>query len=351
MKFAVMTHIALPEGKDPKQRLDELIDEVQYAEALGFSSAWHAEQHFTRFGIGSSALVVASHLAARTSAIRLGTSVMVPPLHHPIRLAEDTATMDLLSGGRLDVGYGRGGGNFGYEGFDIPREQSLERFKEVVTIVQNLWTTRDYSYDGTYYKVCRVNLVPAPLQKPHPPVYIGTLSTGATMEFLVSMGYTLIVGPVLDTAIALELCRGFVSMSQAAGHAIPMSQIPLFRFLHLAETQEQARREAEASLRWWYDMTTWRRTFQEGSEYDQSLEAWRQTLTQPTVDLDHVYEHRAFIGTPDQCIAKIQGLQEQGIDYFGCNFAFSCMEHDKVMRSMQLFATEVMPHFISKFRN
>ena len=144
----------------------------------------------------------------------------------------------------------------------------------------------------------------------------------------------------------MELCRGFVSMSQAAGHNIPMSKIPFFRFLHLAETQEQARREAEASLQWWYDMTTWRRTFQEGSEYDQSLEAWRQTLTQSTVDLDHVYEHRAFIGTPDQCIANIQRLQEQGIDYFGCNFAFSRMEHDKVMRAMQLFATEVMPHFI-----
>ena len=92
---------------------------------------------------------------------------------------------------------------------------------------------------------CRVNLGPAPLQKPPPPVYIGTLSTGAT-----------------------------------------------------------------------------------------------------TVDLDHVYEHRAFSGTPDQCIANIQRLQEQGIDYFGCNFAFSRMEHDKVMRAMQLFATEVMPHFI-----
>jgi alkanesulfonate monooxygenase SsuD/methylene tetrahydromethanopterin reductase-like flavin-dependent oxidoreductase (luciferase family) len=74
----------------------------------------------------------------------------VPPLHHPIRLAEDTATMDLISGGRLDVGYGQGGGNFGYEGFNIPREQSLERFKEIVTIIQHLWTTRDYSYEGKH---------------------------------------------------------------------------------------------------------------------------------------------------------------------------------------------------------
>ncbi len=174
---------------------------------------------------------------------------------------------------------------------------------------------------------------------------IGTLSTGATMEFLVSMGYTLIVGPVLDTSVALDLCRGFVTMSKAAGQAIPMSRIPFFRFLHLTDTQEQARRETEESLRWWYDMTTWRRTFKEGSEYDHSLEAWRKTLTQPTVDLEHVYEHRAFIGTPEQCIAGIKGLQAQGIDYFGGNFAFSCMEHDKIMRSMELFAKEVMPHF------
>lgn len=97
-----------------------------------------------------------------------------------------------------------------------------------------------------------------------------------------------------------------------------------------------------------YDMITWRRTFKEGSEYDQSLEAWRRTLTQPTVDLEHVYAQRAFIGTPDQCITRIKRLQEQGIDYFGCNFAFSGMEHDKIMRSMKLFATEVMPYFTSK---
>ena len=106
MQYAFFTHLPWPEGADPKQIVEQATQQIQYAEELGFKSAWLAEHHFTRYSMGSSSLILATHLAALTTKIRLGTAVLVSPLHNPIRLAEDTATLDLVSGGRLDVGFG-----------------------------------------------------------------------------------------------------------------------------------------------------------------------------------------------------------------------------------------------------
>ena len=108
MKFALLTHLPRPEGTDPSVIIAETIEQVKHGEELGFYSAWFAKHHFSRYGIGSSSLVIASGVATSTKKIRLGTAVLVPPLHNPIRLAEDTATVDVISRGRLDVGFGRG---------------------------------------------------------------------------------------------------------------------------------------------------------------------------------------------------------------------------------------------------
>ena len=136
------------------------------------------------------------------------------PLHNPIRLAEDTATLDLVSGGRLDVGFGRGNSGYEYHGFNISSDDSQERFQDSVRMVQGLWTTPDFSYQGKHYQVNRGNLVPAPLQSPHPPIYIAATRTPATLEFAVSSGHNLCVAVVQDTADALDLCGRYVQIIQ-----------------------------------------------------------------------------------------------------------------------------------------
>ncbi len=128
MQFALFTHLPWPEGTDPKQIVEQATQQIQYAEELGFKSAWLAEHHFTRYSLGSSSLILATHLAALTKKIRLGTAVLVSPLHNPIRLAEDTATLDLVSGGRLDVGFGRGNSGYEYHGFNISSDDGDECF-------------------------------------------------------------------------------------------------------------------------------------------------------------------------------------------------------------------------------
>ena len=107
MDFALFSHIPWPEEHAPKRLYSDLTEQAIIGEELGFKAIWLAEHHFTRYGLGASSLVIASNIAARTNHIRLGTAVLIPPLHHPVRLAEDTATLDVLSDGRLDVGFGR----------------------------------------------------------------------------------------------------------------------------------------------------------------------------------------------------------------------------------------------------
>ena len=345
MKFALFSHVAWPEGSDHQRVFEQVTEEFQYGEELGFHSAWLAEHHFSRYGLGSSSMVLAASIAPRTTKIRLGSAVLLPSLHSPVRLAEDTATLDAISGGRLDVGLGRGTQGYEYTGYNVDWEESFERFKEGVTMVQGLWTNREYTYKGRYFQADRVSLVPPPVQKPHPPIYLAATRTLATLEYVATTGHPLMIGVVMDTKDALDLCRRFVKLSQEAGHNVPISAIPFFRYFYVAETEEQARRDAEPCLNWTLDVNQWRRSFKQGSEVYHRLEDWRNTRTETPPSYDYLHEHRAIIGTPEQCVAKIKDLQQQGIEYFGCNLSFGGMEHSKLLRSMKLFADEVMPHF------
>jgi len=343
MKFALFTHLSWPEGIEPRQVIEESVEQVQFGEQLGFYSAWFAEHHFSRYSIGSSALVIATSVAARTSTIRLGTGVLVPTLQHPIRLAEDTATVDLVSGGRLDVGFGRGTFGYEYDGFGVDPEESQSRFQESIRIVQGLWTTPDFTYEGEHFQIKRANLVPPPLQKPHPPIYIAATRSPDTLDFLVASGHRLCIAVVQDTQDGLDLCHRFVKKSAEAGTGVPMSEIPFFRYVYVAATEKEAREDTEGKLNWVVDIMQWRRTFQEGSEVYQKMDDWRRSRIELPMSYDTLYENRAIIGTPEQCVAKIRDLQGHGVEYFGCNFHFGGMEHHKAMRSMQLFADEVMP--------
>ena len=345
MDFALFSHVPWPEGTDPKQVYDDITEEFVLGEELGFKSAWLAEHHFTRYGLGSAPMVLASNILAKTTTLRLGSAVLVSPLHLPARLAEETATLDVLSGGRLDVGFGRGAVGSEYNVANVPGEESQSRFQESITMIEGLWTTRNYSFEGQHYKVTNANLVPPPVQKPHPPIYIAATRTKATQEFVAGTGHPLIIGVVLDTVDAVALCHTMVDLAKEKSKSMSMGQIPFFRYFYVAETEEQAKADSRAALDWNIDMIQWRRTFDFGSEVWEKMEDFRKTRTELPPSYDSLYENRAFIGSPDQIIAKIKQLQDHGIEYFGCNFSFGGMPQDKVTKSMRLFAKEVMPAF------
>ena len=344
MKYATFTHVPWPEGTDSAKLLSCAVEEALFAEELGFASAWIAEHHFTRYGVGSSALALASFIAARTSRLRLGTGVLIPTLHNPIRLAEDIATVDALSGGRLDVGFGRGVYGYEYGGFGVDPATSQSHFRECVDIVQGLCETPELSHKGEFYALNKVSLAPPPVQKPHPPIYIAATRSPETLDYCVSRGHNLCIAVVMDTAPALDLLDKFAAKSAEAGANRPASEVPFFRYMHVAETMEKARRNADAHLEWILDMLLWRGRFTDGgSEIGHSIDEWRKTRTETPAALDYVHENRAIVGDPDYCIRRIKALKRRGVRYLGANFAMGGMSHRKVLESMQLFAREVMP--------
>ncbi len=345
MKFGLFSHVPWPEEISPSQVVDNITEEFVFGEELGFDSGWLAEHHFSRYGIGSASLMLLANIAARTKKLRLGTAVIIPPLHHPVKLAEDTATLDLLSGGRLDAGFGRGTAGYEYTGYSVDITESQERFQESIQIVEGLWSTPGFSFEGRYFQVHNANLVPPPVQRPHPPMYIAATRTRETQDFAAASGHSGIIGVVLDTSDGLDLCYQLVEGARESGNDMDIGGIPFFRYFYVAETEEQARRDSEAALNWTMDVNQWRRTYEGGSEVYDSLAHFRSTRTEAPTSFDYLYQHRAFIGNPEQITAKIRALQDAGIDYFGCNFSFGGMPQDKVLKSMELFAREVMPEF------
>ena len=189
MDFALFSHVPWPEGTDPKQVYQDITEEFILGEELGFTSAWMAEHHFTRYGLGAAPNVLASNIVAKTSTIRIGSAVFVSPLHLPARLAEEIATLDVLSGGRIDVGFGRGAAQSEYNVANVPIEESQERFQESITMIEGLWSNKNYSFDGKHYKITNANIVPQPLQNPHPPIYIAATRSTATQEFVAGSGH------------------------------------------------------------------------------------------------------------------------------------------------------------------
>ena len=345
MQFGIFSHIPWPEGSDPKTLIDQMIAQSIYGEELGYDSVWLAEHHFSRYGLSSSSLIIAGSIAARTENIRIGTAVIVPTLHNPIRLAEDTATLDVISGGRLDIGYGRGAASYEYSGYTVDQSTSQQRFQEAIKMVEGIWTTSEYTYSGDFYSAYKTNLVPKPLQNPHPPVYIGASRTLETLQFVASTGHCLCVGVVLDTPDAVDLVHRFDALSKKSGYSVPTQNIPFFRYCYVAETEKQAIEDTEHALNWTLDVGQWRASFKESSEVNHDLKDWLKNRRENPPSYDYLLHNRAVIGTPEQCINQIKALEQQGIGYFGCNFFFGDMEHSKVMNSMKLFAEEVIPAF------
>ena len=169
MKFGMLSLLDhYPEDKSEEQYYKDFFAEVDLAEELGFDAVWVGEHHFCNY-VCPSPQIVAMAIAQRTTKMRIGTAVALLPHHDPIRLAEDYAMLDLLSGGRLDFGVGRGFIKLIYDGFNQSMDESRGRFQEALEIIERAWTEETFSYRGEFYTANEVRLLPRPLQKPMPP--------------------------------------------------------------------------------------------------------------------------------------------------------------------------------------
>ena len=204
-------------------------DFVEYnveAEALGFHSSFLVEHHFTGFGQISASLNLLTWIGARTTTLRLGTAVLVLPWHNPVLLAEQAATLDLLSGGRLDFGIGKGYRYNEFAGFCLPMEEAEARFDESLEVMIKAWTSdAPWSHRGQYWQFANVVVEPPPAQKPHPPIWMGAGSPGSIKK-VAAHGYNLLLGQFSSLAQIAEKLQAlrdvgaeYVLLNSAGGPA------------------------------------------------------------------------------------------------------------------------------------
>ena len=348
MKFGLFVLPSWPEGEANHQSriLGETLEQIEFAEELGFDSVWLAEHHFSRYGICPSIIPFATHVAARTRKIRIGSGVSVLTFHNPIFLAEETALMDVLSNGRFDFGVGRGQLQYEYAGLNVDYESRSGRFRESLDIILGLWTTPGFSFHGEYYHLKEVTIAPTPVQRPHPPVYLAVSRSPDSVEDAVSRGLPVLTGATATDEDSLALRYLYYEMCDEAGKTVPVDQMPYFRMVYVAEDAKHAIEDPRKSVEWVYNLNSLRRTLGGGSEINMDLDHWIRTRSEEIPSYQSRLESTVMFGTPDDCVRRIRQLQrEHNIQYFGANMAFGKMPHSQVMRSMELFAREVMPHF------
>ncbi len=348
MKFALflLGSWTEPETAAQSRIFEEMLEQVEYAEELGFDSVWIAEHHSSRYGICPSLMPLLSHIAARTQKIRIGAGVSVLPFHNPIFLAEESAMLDLLSHGRLDFGVGRGSADYEYGNFNIDFETRDARTREALDVILGLWTQDGFSFEGEYYQVRDLTIAPKPLQQPHPPVFLAVSRTPASVDVAVQRDLPILTSFFTPEADNLGLFSLYSERCAAAGKDLSLEAMPFFRFVYLNEDQATAREYPREALTWVRDLSGYRRTLTHGDEINVDLDHWRRTRTVEPPSYESELETNCYFGTPDQIAGRIARLRDEyGVGYFGASMSFGSIEHSRALRSMKLFATEVMPRF------
>jgi len=349
MRFGQLHLFENAAGRSEHQAITEQIDLMVAAEACGFDSVWTAEHHFTEYGTCASPAVTLAAVAARTSRIRLGTGVVVLPLNHPIRVAEDFAFLDNLSGGRVELGVGRGYQPIEFEGYGIDPARSRAMLRESLDVLQRAWTQDRFSYHGEFYTIDDLSVRPKPVQQPHPPIWMAALSA-ETFEVCARLGFDLLCAPVFGFDVeagADQIAR--YRAARAARGAQP-GRIAALTITYVAESSQRAREELRDAVLWYYRTLARYIAPPPGTQSAESFAFYgtaREFLER--VDWETVLERGAVIcGSPAEVTERIAAVAERcGFTDYLAWTRIGGLAKDKVLRSMELMSEQVMPHLRS----
>src|SRR5205823_2753276 len=201
----------------------------------GYDAVWLAEHHFSSFSVCPSVHMMGVLAAGRTQRLRIGTGVSLAPFYHPLRLAEEVALLDVVSGGRVNWGAGRGFARVEFENFGVPPEESASRFRETVEIVLRAWTEERLHFAGQHFRFDGVEVLPKPMQQPHPPVWVAATSEPA-LAWAAERGYSILMDPHASASDIGRKRRFYVERLEAAGSSLAGRDIPVARLVALAKT-------------------------------------------------------------------------------------------------------------------
>ena len=338
--FALPTYFADRDGpQGPYMR--KFVDFLASAEDLGYDGVWANEHHFHPYGgfIPSPPVMLAA-LAQRTKRVRLGTSIMVLPLHQPHEIAEQLAMVDLMSGGRLELGVGRGFVAHDYEKLGIPVEEGQDRTVEALEVILKAWQRKPFSHVGKYFQYTDVEVWPFPEQEPHPPVWMAATTNPKSFELVGTLGLDLLtvayLRPIHDLAASVGIYRDGLA---AAGHDGSGRRVGTHYQVVVSEDGAEARRIAHEALGRYAQQLVSLQKMATTATARPELQAVTQLSIEQAVE-----EGRILAGTPDECVSIIERARDViGITSVDCTFTFGSIDLETARRSMHLLATQVIP--------
>jgi alkanesulfonate monooxygenase SsuD/methylene tetrahydromethanopterin reductase-like flavin-dependent oxidoreductase (luciferase family) len=343
MKFGlIMVPQVLDGQREPYQ---SLIEQIEYAEELGYDSVWLTEHHFSGYG-RPSVPVLAGQAAARTRRIRIGTAVAVLPFHHPIQVAEDWATVDQISNGRVEFGIGRGNQPAEFKGLNVPMDEARERMQESLAIIRKAWSQKTVSHDGRFWQVPEIEVLPKPIQKPHPPIWQAAVSNYTT-KMIIEQGINGLIGPYLCPFEILKE-EYFDVWHEGIREAGRLDlQMCHNEFVWVGDSDDQVKADIEKHVMWYVRTASklWgervkERSAKQFANFSEVLERFEQ------ITFDEIYNDLGIFGTPETVAEKVRWMRDEGgVDYLMNFMWFGGIDHGKAMRNMERFAKEVMPEF------
>ncbi len=341
LQFGVLQFFSWPNRTVPLQTVyARALDRIDMMERSGgYEAVWLAEHHFNTYSVCPSVHLMGMQVAARTARLRIGTAVSLAPMYHPLRLAEEVALLDVLSGGRVNWGAGRGNDptEFGVFGLDL--DSSYARFRENVEIVIRAWSEDRVSYAGQYTTVENIEVLPKPLQRPHPPVWVAASSPDA-IDWAGRQGYSILMDPHSPHADIGAKFDNYKKALAAGGHSFAGRRIPMARLLAVAPTDEEARETARRGAQW--TVTSYVNPNRRAQNRSNHLRPAGAPPVDPNVDPIDRYVNQIIIhGSPARVADEILRLRDEiGMNYLLC----APLSH----QSFVLFTEQVIPALARK---
>jgi alkanesulfonate monooxygenase SsuD/methylene tetrahydromethanopterin reductase-like flavin-dependent oxidoreductase (luciferase family) len=314
---------------DPVRGLRDYVDTCVEAEALGFDSSFLVEHHFSGRGQVSASLDLLAWVAARTTTLRLGTAVIVLPWHNPVLLAERAATLDLMSGGRLDFGVGKGYRHSEFAGFCMPYQEAEARFEEALQVIIKAWTSNvPFSHNGNFWQYEDIIVEPPPSQAPHPPIWIAA-GKPDSIRGVAARGYKLLLDQFASTETVGERLALFTAECQARGRTFDAMDVAVARNLYVARDAV----DAQAAL------ARLGQTHAAMVALSQHPDGRNQSHITAYAGTPGATEASALYGTPDQLATELEALRAVGVQHVLLHGA------ESTRQSIRRFSTEIMPAF------
>lgn len=350
MRFGIfyLPSLSQADHANASDRLRELVRQAGYAEDLGFGSVWLAEHHFHSFGgILSSPATLGAAIAQRTSKIRIGTAVTLLPYHDPLRIAEDYATLDCLSDGRLDFGIGHGFIKWESLTFGVPLEELRERFQENLAILLKAWGEGAFSHEGRFHRYTNVNVLPRPAQRPCPSVWMGATSTPESFEFAGRSGFHLMLIPFLHEIDELrEMVEIYRDARRAAGHPMDSTRVIAMYHIYVGESAREARATAEPALATYHAAAAEARNLTQGIPEPESYRAHdeHRAKMRKLTFRDLVEQKRVLVGDAAEVRDKIEHVRERlYLTDLAGNFALGSLPDEPTRATLSRFMEQVAP--------